>query len=258
MKIKYLLVLIIAGLASCSENVKKVPDQNTAKKILFICTNVDEVNGNKNGTFLSEIAVPFILFEERGLEMDIVSPKGGAIPIYYKFDTTEIISKALHSTYYHQQIHNSLKPSEINYKDYQALVIPGGYGQFWDIHDNDAINKLIAQIYENKGIITTLGHGTAALVNVNLTNDEPLVKGVSMSCFPSWFEKEIMTEADYGKLLPFDMEEELVKRGADLKRVDKETRSNGQIVDSTHKVVTASFGNGGEFIATEVLKLLDK
>jgi len=67
-------------------------------------------------------------------------------------------------------------------------------------------------------------------------------------------EKEIMFEADYGKLLPFDMETELEKKGANLKRVDKETRSNGQIIDSENRIITASSATGGEFIAEEIKK----
>lgn len=139
-------------------------------RILFVCTNIDEVNGKKNGTFLSEIAVPFILFEEEEYEINIVSPHGGAIPIYYKFDTTAAIQKALNSKYYNHQIHHSLKPGKVNYKDYKAVILPGGYGQFWDLHNNKKINKLIAKVYENGGVIGALGHGASSLVNVNLSD----------------------------------------------------------------------------------------
>lgn len=248
-------------IVSCTTK-KKVSTSNSetngSKRVLFICTSVDKVNGKKNGTFLSEIAVPFILLEEENFKIDVVSPKGGEIPIYYKFDTTEVINRALNSDYYLEKIRNSLKPEKINPKDYNVVIIPGGYGQFWDIHQNTRINKIIAAIYESDGIIGSLGHGTSSLVNVNLSNGEPLVKNKTLTCFPSWFEKEIMFEADYGKLLPFDMEVELEKRGANLKRVDKETRSNGQILDLENRIITASSATGGEFIAGEVITLLKK
>ena len=77
-----------------------------------------------------------------------------------------------------------------------------------------------------------------------------------MTCFPSWFEKEIMTEANYGKLLPFDMELKLKERGANLRPVDKETFSNGQIVDIENRLVTASSADGGTYIATNIHKLI--
>lgn len=255
-------VLCIASLlCSCQANKNmsnsKI-EQTNSKKILFVCTSVAEVNGTKNGTFLSEIAVPFILLKDKGFTIDIVSPKGGEIPIYYKFDTTQVIKRALNSDYYQHKIKNSLKPKKVNPKDYNVVIIPGGYGQFWDVHQDAKINKIIAEIYEKGGILGSLGHGTSSLVNVNLSNGEPLVKGKTLTCFPSWFEKKIMFEADYGKLLPFDMEIALEQKGANLKKVDKATRSNSKIVDAENRIITASSATGGEFIAVKVIELLEK
>lgn len=259
MKTLLFAISIILSCSSCWTKKNSTPSlEKEIKKILFICTNIDQVNGNNNGTFLSEIAIPFILFEEAGYEIDIVSPHGGAIPIYYKFDTTAVMQRALNSNYYNLQIDHTLRPNKVNYKDYKAIILPGGYGQFWDLHSNKDINELIANIYENNGIIGALGHGTSSLVNVNLSNGEALVNKKTLTCFPSWFEKEVMFEADYGKLLPFDMEKELEKRGANLKRVDKETRSNSQIIDAENRIITASSAAGGAFISTEVIKLLEK
>ena len=257
---KITLIILLGLLTSCLSKKNGIASSKQKVKnnrALFVCTNIDMVNGKKNGTFLSEIAVPFILLEEEGFELDVVSPTGGVIPIYYKFDTTDVIARALQSDYYNEKIQKSLKPKQVKPRDYKAVILPGGYGQFWDIHKNDDINKIIAQVYEQGGIIGSLGHGSSSLVNVNLSNGEPLVNGKTLTCFPSWFEKEVMFEADYGKLLPFDMEVELERRGADLKRVDKATRSNGQIVDVENRIITASSATGGEFIAEEIIKLLE-
>jgi putative intracellular protease/amidase len=229
-----------------------------AGKILFVCTSISNVNEKPNGTFLSEIAILFIIFHEQGYEIDIVSPKGGVIPICFKFDTTEVISRALNSEYYINKISHSLTPEQVNPNDYIAVIIPGGYGQFWDIHTNSKMNILISQIYENKGFIGALGQGTSTLVNLKLKSGEYFVKDKTLTCFPSWFEKEIMTEANFGKLLPFDMELKLKERGANLKPVDKETFSNGQIIDIENRLVTASFADGGLFIATIIHKLIEE
>jgi len=252
-----LFAFTLIGCAEQQSSVNHEPAEDIPNgRILFVCTNVDEVNGAKNGTFLSEIAVPFILFEEEHYAIDIVSPQGGFIPIYYKFDTTEIIDRALKSDDYQHKIRNTFKPGEVNPQVYDAVVLPGGYGQFWDIHQNQTINELVANIYEQGGVVAALGHGTSSLVHVTLSNGQPLVEGKTLTCFPSWFEQEVMFEADYGKLLPFDMEVELEKRGANLMRVDKETRSNGQIVDEDNRIITASSATGGEFIAEEVIGML--
>lgn len=253
-------ITAIAIISSCSNpsagtSSSEAPDGQ--KKILFVCTSVAEVNGNANGTFLSEIAVPFILLQEADYHIDVVSPKGGPIPTYYKFDTTEVISRALRSDYYQSQIGNSLQSDQVDPQSYAAVIIPGGYGQFWDIHTDSPINKMVAEIYENEGVVATIGHGSAALVNIDLANGQPLVKGKTLTCFPTWFEQEVMFEADYGKLLPFDMEVELARKGALLKKVDKETRSNSQIIDTEHRLITASLAaTGGEFVAEELMKML--
>lgn len=257
----YIITLCILGCntARTDSNMKQQaqpPLKESSNKILFVCTNVNEVNGKNNGTFLSEIAVPFILFEEANYSIDIVSPNGGEIPIYYKFDTTEIIARALKSEYYQEKITNSYKPKDVNPKDYKALVLPGGYGQFWDVHSNQQINHLIAKVHENNGIIAALGHGTSSLVNVKLSSGDDLVKGKTLTCFPSWFEREVMFEANYGKLLPFDMEVELRNKGANLKPVDKKSRNNSQIIDQENRIVTASSATGGAFIALEIMKMI--
>ncbi|MEM9823384.1 MAG: hypothetical protein AAF985_20040, partial [Bacteroidota bacterium] len=143
MKTWFPLLLVVIAACTTPEkenNSANNKERNETKKVLFICTSVDEVNGQANGTFLSEIAVPFILFEAQELEIDLVSPKGGEIPIYYKFDTTETLNRALQSEYYQKKIRHSLKPNQINPQDYHVVVLPGGYGQFWDIHENQAIN----------------------------------------------------------------------------------------------------------------------
>ncbi|WP_291964617.1 hypothetical protein [Maribacter sp.] len=67
-----------------------------------------------------------------------------------------------------------------------------------------------------------------------------------------------MKQSDYGKLLPYDMEAELYKRGANLKVYDHEKRTNYEIVDYENRLITASFANSGEFVADEVLKMINK
>lgn len=253
------LLILLSFLIACLPKVNhqaRVTPKAEPGKVLFVCTNVDEVNGIKNGTFLSEIAVPFMLLHEENLDIDIVSPQGGSIPIYYKFDTTAVMRRALASPYYTDKVAHTLKPAEVTTAEYKAVILPGGYGQFWDIHEDKAINQLISNIYEQGGIIGALGHGTSSLVNVNLSNGSPLVQGKTMTCFPSWFEKEFMLEADHGKLLPFDMEEELIKKGAHLKTVDRARTFKGAVVDKEHRLITASMASGGVFIAQEILKLL--
>ncbi|MFK7971230.1 MAG: type 1 glutamine amidotransferase domain-containing protein, partial [Bacteroidia bacterium] len=259
---RYIMLLLSVLLFACGspapEKKKEVSVTKPAKpKILFVCSNISAVDGKPNGTFLSEIAVPFIKFQEAGYLIDVVSPLGGKVPVYYKFDTTEVIARALESKYYQQKIANSMKPQQIRPKEYGAVIIPGGYSQFWDVQIDEPIKGIIAQVHEQGGVVGSLGHGTSSLVNVLLSSGKYLVQGKTMTCFPSWFEKEVMTEADYGKLLPFDMEEGLRMRGANLKPAQKGSIDDSEVVDEEHRIVTASMATSGDFIFNQIHRLLN-
>ena len=244
---------LVFALISVSANLSS---ETRGQGILFVTTSVAEWNSGENGTYLMELAVPFDYFVRRGFDVDIVSPQGGEIPLYYKGELSDQLDGIRKSEDFLRETSETLTPHEASASDYAAVIIPGGYGQFVDVHKNEGIARLITSIYENGGVIGTLGHGTAALVNLKLKNGEYLVKGKTMTSFPSWNEKNLMEDSNFGKLLPFDMEEELQLRGANLKIYDQEAKTNYQIVDADNRIVTASFATGGEFVANEVYKLV--
>ncbi len=249
---KFLIVFAFLLLTiSCNDKIER-------SKILFITTNIDEMKGEANGTYLIEFAVPFAQFLESGYEIDIVSPNGGKIPIYHSGDTSVLVKSIVENKVFDDKTGNSLKPAAVNPEEYLAVIIPGGYGQFWDTHKNTEILRTISDIYESGGAIGTIGHGTATLIDVKLKSGEYLVKDKTMTSFPTWNEKNIMSQSNYGKLLPYDMETELLNRGANLKIYNHEKGINYEVVDVENRIVTASFANSGKFIAEQVLKLIDK
>lgn len=243
------IILMFFLVVSCGK-------KNEKNKILFIATNVSEMKNEPNGTYLMELAIPFNQFSKSGYSIDIVSPKGGDIPIYHSGDTTSEVKSIIESDLFHNKTEHSLKPSEINLEEYLAVIIPGGYGQFWDTHKNRKILEIISRVYDAGGAIGTIGHGAATLIDVKLESGAYLVKDKTMTSFPSWNEKNIMKQSDFGALLPYDMEVELQKRGANLKVYHHEKKMNYEIVDAKNRLVTASFSTGGEFVSNEVLKLI--
>ncbi len=239
--------------------VQALASQN--KKILIVASNVATVNGKINGTYLMEIAAPFDYFIKQGFEVDVLSPLGGAAAIYHKGDTTARLKEMALNSGFQKAVANTRSPKQVNAGDYGAILFPGGYGHFWDVFGHKEICAIAAAIYEAGGVVGALGHGTADLAGITLSTGNYLVKGKSLTCFPTWVEKEFMTEADYGRLLPFDMEKELAARGAMLKDMSKEgskSGSNIRAVDAENRIVTAAFADGGEFVAKEMHLLLLK
>ena len=231
-------------------------DSLNTKKILIVATNVDIVGKNENGTFVFELARPFQYFIDNGYDVDFITPKGGKVAIYPKANAGLDIGKIQLSKLYISKTENSLLPTEVKYTDYVAVFYPGGYGQFFDVVKNDSISTLVAKIYENGGVIGTTGHGTASLVNIKLSNNKYLVEGKKMTCFPHWAELE-MFWSDYGKLLPFDMQEVLTKRGANLIVCPFRPKPNEkfpctEIVDDKNRLVTGAYAGNADWVAKEM------
>ena len=228
-------------------------DSLKMKKILIVATNINLVGKNESGTFLPEIANPFKYFINKGYDVDIVTPKGGKVAIYMWGDATERNELFIYKT------KNSLSPIEVKDSQYVAIFYPGGHGQYFDVVNDERISILAAKIYENGGVIGTTGHGTASLINIKLRNNKYLVEGKKMTCFPHWSELNDMYISDYGKLLPFDMQEVLTKRGANLIVCPSKLKSNKectQIVDYKNHMVTGAFAGDANWVAEEIVKQL--
>ncbi|MBA3683314.1 MAG: type 1 glutamine amidotransferase domain-containing protein [Bacteroidetes bacterium] len=234
-------------------------DSSKTKKILIVATNVDILGKNENGTFVFELARPFQYFVDNGYDVDFVTPKGRKVAIYPKANAGLDIGKIQLSKLYISKTQNSLLPTEVKCTDYVAVFYPGGYGQFFDVVNNDSISTLVAKIYENGGVIGTTGHGAASLINIKLTNNKYLVEGKKMTCFPHWSELKDMFVSDYGKLLPFDMQEVLAKRGANLivcPSRPSPTKECTQIIDYTNRLITGAFASDADWVAEQIVKQL--
>lgn len=227
------------------------------KKILIVSTNIDSVGKNASGTYLMEIAHPFKYFTDNGFEVDIVTHKGGKAAIYGK--VTDDLSPISTNELFIAKTENTLSPDQVNIKEYAAVFYPGGHGQYFDVMYDERIAAITTAIYEKGGVIGTAGHGVASLVDVRLNNGKYLVENKKITCFPLWAEKKFMNISVYGKLLPFDMQEVLTRRGANLIVCTPETRPNQEfthIVDAKNRIVTGAFATSAKWVAEQVVILI--
>jgi putative intracellular protease/amidase len=225
------------------------------KKALIIGTNNGTFNNKTNGTYLVEIAAPFQHFLNQGLDVDVVSPLGGKVAIYHDQVTRRMDSISKTDTFL-ERTSNSLKPEQVDPSVYAIVYIPGGYGQFADVCQNKNIHNLITRAYTAGAVVGAAGHGAASLAYIKFNNDVFFVKGKSMTCFPTWVEKEYMEVSGFGKALPFDMQAELEKNGALLTVSSKENQKiNHVVVDSKNRLVTGSFADNAGTVAEELVKM---
>jgi putative intracellular protease/amidase len=230
-----------------------------SKKILIVSTNIDSVGSSQSGTFLREIAYPFKYFSDQGYTVDIVTPRGGKAAVYQRPKEAEELIQIQNSELFISRINGTLTPEEVIPQDYSAVFYPGGHGQYFDVVNDERIATITAAIYEGGGVIGTAGHGAASLINVRLSDCTYLVLGKSITCFPLWAEKKFMNISNYGKLLPFDMQEVLERRGGKLTVSTFETYNNkefNEIIDTKNRIVTGAFANSAKWVAEQMHVLL--
>lgn len=190
-------------------------------KILVVLTSVEKYpNLNRaTGLWLGE-AVHFVKkIEEAGYEVDYVSPQGGYTPIdphsLAMADSTDW--EWYQKKDFMNRLGTTFKPSEVNPADYVAIYYAGGHGVLWDFPDNEALQSISQQIYENNGFVTSVCHGAVGLLNLKLSDGSWLIKDKEVTGFSN--EEEKLAELD--QFVPFLTETELVARGAIYKKADE-------------------------------------
>lgn len=185
-------------------------------KVLFVLTSHSELGntGEKTGFWIEEFAAPYYVMADAGVEVTIASPKGGQPPIDPKSDSLENqtpATKRFHSDEaLKAKLSDSLKLSEVQEGEYDAVFYPGGHGPLWDLAEDKSSISLIESFHQNNKPIAFVCHSPAALVHVNAANGEPLVKGKEVTGFSNT-EEEAVQLTD---VVPFLLEDELKNLGA--------------------------------------------
>ena len=193
----------------------KLPN-SIKSRVLFVVTSHDKKGdtGKPTGFYLSEVSHVWEVLYNAGYEIDFVSPKGGKAPVD-GFDLNDTVNKEFWgNTRYRHKIENTLNPSNINPADYVAIFYAGGHGAMWDFADNAALAVIGGKIYENGGIVSSVCHGPAALVNIKLSNGKYLIDGKKINSFTN--EEEVAVGLD--KVVPFLLESKLIERGAKFEK----------------------------------------
>lgn len=186
------------------------------KKVLFVVTSHGKKGdtGEATGYYLGEVSHPWEVLHNAGYEIDFVSPKGGKAPVdgFNLDDQTN--KKFWNDAKYRGKVENTMKPSEVNPKEYAAIFYAGGHGAMWDFADNAELAKIAAAIYENNGIVSAVCHGPAGLVNIKLSNGKYLVDGKKINTFTNEEEAAV----GLTKVVPFLLETKMIGRGAKFEK----------------------------------------
>jgi putative intracellular protease/amidase len=230
MKRILLSIAVIIGLTACNNSAEtkqqtgKSPTLKTEKmkRILFVLTSHDELGstGEKTGFWIEEFAAPYYLLKDKGVEITLVSPKGGQPPIDPKSELPDFQTPAtvrFNTDKETQEVlSKTLKLASVNQSDYDAVFYPGGHGPLWDLAEDAHSIALIESFINNDKPVSAVCHAPAIFKHTKNADGTPLVNGKKVTGFSNT-EEEAVQLTD---VVPFLVEDMLKENGGIFSKGD--------------------------------------
>ncbi|RMA64328.1 putative intracellular protease/amidase [Ulvibacter antarcticus] len=221
------LVLTIITASACNETKKETLSETVSEEkiefkkekemnILFVLTSHDQLGdtGKKTGFWVEEFANPYYTLLDKGANITIATPKGGAAPIDPSSDSPDAATDATdrfnNDAVAKERIANTTKLSGINPDDFDAVFYPGGHGPLWDLANDKTSIALIEKFNSQEKPIALVCHAPAALKSVKDSNGNPIVKGKKVTGFTNTEEAAVQLT----DIVPFLVEDMLRENGA--------------------------------------------
>ena len=188
-------------------------DNPKENAVLFIVSNAHFYGDTElnTGNSFSEIVNAYDVFKNAGYTIDFASPKGGAVPLAYINTSDDLCKKYLYDESFMNGLKNTKAPSEVHASRYKAVQYIGGGGAMFGVPENTEIQNIVMDVYEkHSGIISSVCHGTAGIVNLKTKDGKYLVDGKKVSGYPDDFENK---DKEYFKTFPFLIKETIQNRG---------------------------------------------
>lgn len=182
------------------------------------------------GVDMYELAYLWVALTKKApsnFQIDLVSPWGGAVPA-----DPDSLNRLMKDEKLQAEIRNipdfvtlvdhTWPVRAVRPGDYKCAIVVGSYGAMFDLPVCATSQRLLQQIYQNSGYLCTIGHGAAALANLQEREQELehersfLIKDKKIACPTNREEKERRVE----KVLPFLLEDKLKERGARIHESD--------------------------------------
>ena len=185
------------------------------KKVLMVLTSHDTLGntGRKTGFWLEELAAPYYVFKDAGMDIVLASPAGGQPPLDPKSNEPSFQTEMTHrfeaDAAATAQLAATVRLDTIDQADFDTVFYPGGHGPLWDLaEDRHSIALIEAFIAANKPVALVC-HAPGVLRHVKSADGRPLVAGKKVSGFTNTEEEGVgLTD-----VVPFLVEDELKKLG---------------------------------------------
>lgn len=193
------------------------PMTQTRGKILAVVTSVRTLgnSGRPTGYELTELARAYWVFYANGFEIDVASTEGGEPYALLDDDDMAAYDYAfLNDPTAQYKAKNTLKISDVDSDNYEAIYFVGGKGAMFDFPNNKIMIDLANQFAVRNKVIAAICHGPAALINLKTPDGKWFVANKKISAFTDSEELLLMSDAE--TIFPFLLQRKLEERGANF------------------------------------------
>jgi len=151
-------------------------------KALCIATNHGVLDvGVPTGVFGSELTVPYYVFLDAGMQVDVASPAGGIIPVE-PLSMKEPIrtpedDRLLGDARFREQLMHSLAIADLDFTAYDIIYFAGGWGAAFDLGQSELLGRKVSEAYAAGRVIGGICHGPLGLLKARTPGGEMIVKG---------------------------------------------------------------------------------
>lgn len=191
------------------------------KRVLFIASNptVSEQTGWPIGFWWAELTHPYWELTERGYEVEVASPDGGALQADGFSDPEDDSGYSAHdilslgfkrSPEHAKLIEDTAAIADVDADRFDAVFLVGGQGPMYTFAENEELHALVATFHAAGKPTAVVCHATCVLLRATGPDGELLVKGRTWTGFAD-SEEAFADEFVGQKIQPFWIEQEARK-----------------------------------------------
>jgi putative intracellular protease/amidase len=154
----------------------------TGTRALCIATNQGVLDiGVPTGVFASELTVPYYVFLDAGMDVDVASPNGGIIPVdplsMKESIRTPDDDRLLGDDAFRGKLMKSLAITGLDFTSYDIIYFAGGWGAAFDLGQSELLGRKVSEAHAAGRVIGGICHGPLGLLKARTANGDLLVKG---------------------------------------------------------------------------------
>ena len=158
------------------------------KKVLIVVANpaTSTTVGWPVGFWGAELTHPYFELTQRGVAVTIASPEGGRVELdalsdprdNSRWSADDLITMGfLNTPELVALLQDTPKLAGLDSGDYDAIMVAGGQAPMFSFRGNNDVHDALRRFYEAEKPVCVYCHGTAALLDLTLSDGSYLVEG---------------------------------------------------------------------------------